>query len=307
MRVDQEDMNCQSLDKNASQNCIHPELKGKVSDSVSKVKEVPPRLSVESLLEQSPTWFTKVDAVNKDKDKSGLDVLDALDPSIFQKISDVYEFLLESCGDLSREVLQYLHERGISSETAEKMRLAYISDYGDLCESLTERFPQYLLEWSGLVNHKANLRFYKHRLVFPFVMECRVVYLQARSLDERVKPQEINLDRPVPCPFNTDVIKQDDVKRVYLCEGVIDALSLTDRGLPAVGIPDYRYFRRKWLRFFFGKDVFILSRWDKPGFSPVDYVHRLFLRARFPSKIVVVPSGVDLSSYSEVLQHMKMD
>ena len=200
---------------------------GSVIDLVMQVKGLSFRKAVEYLANRAGMKPTEQKqnvveiehevVVDEDKDRAAMQA--ALDSAILQKVYEVYEFLLESCGGLSREAAKYLHERGISEETAKKMRLAYISDYGGLCRCLAKKFPQGILGWTGLFNTNGRLKFYKHRLLFPFLMDGRVVYLQARALDGRTRPKELNLNRPFPCPFNVDKVKEEAV--VELLEAAV--------------------------------------------------------------------------------------
>jgi DNA primase len=288
---------------------------GSVIDLVMQVKEMKFREAVEYLAERAGMNAAKskqdaVDAeprvdVRKDDDLDAMEA--ALDPTIFQKVYEVYEFLIESCGGIGREAAKYLHQRGISEETAKKMRLAYISDYGGLCRCRAKKFPQEILGWTGLFNANGRLKFYKHRLLLPFTTSGRVVYLQARALDGRTRPKELNLNRPFPGPFNIDIVKEKALKRVYLCEGVIDTLTLIERRLPAVGIPGCNSFKKEWVRYFRGKEVLICLDSDKPGQSAASYIRDLFVRAKIESRIIVLPSGEDVNSYFEVLRQFEVN
>jgi DNA primase len=303
------------LKRNTFRCHVCSDIRGSVIDLVMKVKGLNFREAVEYLAERAGMKPAKskqdaVDAehtvdVRKDDDLDAMEA--ALDPTIFQKVYEVYEFLIESCGGFGREAVKYLHQRGISAETAKKMRLAYISDYGGLCRCLAKKFPQEILGWTGLFNANGRLKFYKHRLLFPFLMGGRVVYLQARALDGRTKPKELNLNRPFPCPFNIDIVKEEGLNRVYLCEGVIDTLTLIERGLPAVGIPGCNSFKKEWVRYFRGKKVLICFDSDKPGQSAANYVHDLFARAKIESKIIVLPLDEDVNSYFEVLRQFEVN
>jgi DNA primase len=251
---------------------------------------------------------TKLQQRNRDQRTMDLRAWDlAADPLLFQKVSEVYKALLESCCGLNREAIEYLKMQGISEETAKKFGLAYISDYAMASDFLFRRFPRELLEWTGLLSAKKNLKFYMHKLLFPYVMDRRVVFLQGRTLDSQITPKEINLDRPCPCPFNANAARIEGVERVYLCEGVINTLILIERGLPAVGIPGCGSFKRNWVEFFRGKNVLICFDSDNPGQSVANHVHDLFARAKIESRIIVLPSGEDVNSYLEVLHQFEVE
>jgi DNA primase len=303
------------LKRNTFKCFVCRDVGGSVIDLVMQVKGVNFREAVEYLAERAGMKAAKskqngIDPEPKvagQKDETLVVIETTSDPVIIQNLYEVYEFLLESCGDLAREAVRYLHQRGISEETAKKMRLAYISDYGGLCRCLAKKFPPEILGWTGLLNANGRLKFYKHRLLLPFTTSGRVVYLQARALDGRTRPKELNLNRPFPCPFNIDILREKGLSKVYLCEGVIDTLTLIERGLPAVGIPGCNSFKKEWVRYFKGKEVLICLDSDEPGKSAASYIHDLFARAKIESKIMVLPLGEDVNSYFEVLRQFEVN
>jgi DNA primase len=52
---------------------------------------------------------------------------------------------------------------------------------------------------------------------------------------------------------------------VYLCEGVVDTLTLLCRNISAVGIPGVSSFKTEWVPLFKGKNVIISFDKDEAG------------------------------------------
>lgn len=82
------------------------------------------------------------------------------------------------------------------------MRLHTIVDYDAVNRGLLEKFGLENLQKAGLFNENGNLRYYRHRLLFPY-LDSKIVprYFQARTLDPETKPKELNLRGP--CRFHT--------------------------------------------------------------------------------------------------------
>ena len=93
------------------------------------------------------------------------------------------------------------------------------------------------LQHSGLFNAQAHLTFYRHRLLFPFYVEGRAVYLQARTTASGVEPRWHNMRGGVPSLYNVDALNDlPSGATLYLVEGFTDTLTLLTHGFAAVGL-----------------------------------------------------------------------
>lgn len=159
----------------------------------------------------------------------------------------------------------WLVKRRIFKSTWDSMRLRAILDYDGVMSGLLKKFPLEDLQKSGLFNEKGNLRYYKHRLIFPYLDGKGVPrYFQARTTDSAVQPKELNLKGPVPFPYNVSLL-DGKVGWVYLCEGCVDALTMISRGFPSVGIPGVKSFKPEWVGLFRGKRVILCLDQDEAG------------------------------------------
>ncbi len=104
------------------------------------------------------------------------------------------------------------------------------------------------LQRSGLFNAQAHLTFYRHRLLFPFYVEGRAVYLQARTTAAGVEPRWHNMRGCVPSLYNIDALEGlPSGRTVYLVEGFTDTLTLMAHGFTAVGLAGAGGLREEWL------------------------------------------------------------
>lgn len=170
----------------------------------------------------------------------------------------------------------WLVRRRIYKPTWDKMLLRTITDYSGLNQSLREEFGEEVLKYVGLFNEKGNLRYYKHPLIFPYLDTARrSFYFQARALDKETKPKELCLRGTVPYPYNLAALDEKP-GWIYLCEGVVDTLTMLGQKLPAVGIPGVRSFKVSWIPLFKNKNVVLCLDHDEAGRSGMEYIGNLF-------------------------------
>ena len=109
-------------------------------------------------------------------------------------------------------------------------------------------FPLEVLQRGGLFNRKEHLTFYRHRLLFPFLVEGRAVYLQARTTASGVEPRWHNMRGHVPALYNLDALRNlPSGSVVHLVEGFTDTLTLTAHGFQAVGLVGAGGLKDEWL------------------------------------------------------------
>jgi DNA primase len=113
---------------------------------------------------------------------------------------------------------------------------------------MQEAFAPEELQRSGLFNARAHLTFYRHRLLFPFRVEGRAVYLQARTTAAGVEPRWHNMRGVVPSLYNVDALQElPSGSIVYLVEGFTDTLTLLAHGFAAVGLVGAGGLKAEWL------------------------------------------------------------
>lgn len=169
----------------------------------------------------------------------------------------------------------WLTKRRIFRSTWNKMRLRTIVDYDKVNRALMEKFGKESLQLAGLFNENGNLRYYRHRLLFPYLDEKIVPrYFQARAIDPETQPKELNLRGTVPFPYNVSLL-DGNPGWIYLCEGVVDTLTMIDRGFPAVGIPGVKSFKPEWANFFKNKQVILCLDQDEAGRAGSELIQKI--------------------------------
>ena len=144
----------------------------------------------------------------------------------------------------------YLARRGIDAATARRAGVTYFPRraYRRVMRRMSDSFSVETLRRAGLFNRKEHLTFYHHRLLFPFYVGGRPVYLQARTTAAGVEPRWHNMRGPVPSLYNVDSLsKLASGEVVYLVEGFTDTLTLLANGFNAVGLVGAGGLKSEWL------------------------------------------------------------
>lgn len=214
-------------------------------------------------------------------------------------IRGIYEALQGYCGELDNSSLAYLTgaTRGLKKETINHFQLFSIKDYPATNKFMREKFNLEQLQQAGLVSEADNLIFYQHKIIMPFLDNGRIIYLQGRRADDQ-HPRYLQIKRPVPL-FNTDTLK--DIKKgdkIYLCEGVFDAMMLEQEGYKAVAILGVNNFKPEMTGLFKGLEVILCLDNDESGKLATQTLARIFLLQGQRVKTKKLPDGIkDITEY----------
>lgn len=173
------------------------------------------------------------------------------EPVPTDRLAQLCEAFLEACRrENQAEGRNYLARRGIDERSMQRAGVTYFPRraYRRVMRRMLGEFPLDELQRSGLFNRQAHLTFYRHRLLFPFFVEGRALYLQARTTASGVEPRWHNMRGSVPSLYNVDVLEElssDEV--VYLVEGFTDTLTLLTHGFAAVGLVGASGMKEEWI------------------------------------------------------------
>lgn len=177
--------------------------------------------------------------------------VETYDPLDAERMAAVCARFLEVCrAEDQLEGFAYLARRGIAPAAARRAGVTYFPRraYRRVMRRMLESFPLEELQRGGLFNRREHLTFYRHRLLFPFFVEGRALYLQARTTAAGVEPRWHNLRGHVPALYNIDALARlAGGSVVYLVEGFTDTLTLASHGFNAVGLVGAGGLREEWL------------------------------------------------------------
>jgi DNA primase len=227
-------------------------------------------------------------------DATEFESFEPLDP---ETTSAVCEKFLDVCrAENQVEGVKYLARRGIDAGAARRARVTYFPRlaYRRVMRRMLESFPLEVLQRGGLFNRREHLTFYRHRLLFPFVVGGRARYLQARTTAAGVEPRWHNLRGPVPSLYNVDALETlPSGAVVYLVEGFTDTLTLSARGLAAVGLVGAGGLKEEWLAPLGRFRVVAALDPDDAGRRAAARYREMFARRGLPLAALSLPSDVN--------------
>lgn len=172
--------------------------------------------------------------------------------------------------DRESKYSDYLLYRNLHYSTISNAGIKFLPlDYSTLVQQMLALDSKEVWVEVGLLTEAGELRLANHPIIFPFYIDidrCKPLFLQGRSLLQeglRYLSVKTNGD-PIPCFFNHPVVSK--AKRLFICEGPIDTLSLIEMGEPnAVGIPGAGTLRLSWFDTFRGNEVVLCFDNDTAG------------------------------------------
>jgi DNA primase catalytic core len=213
---------------------------------------------------------------------------------ITDAIAGIYKALLDFCGELDETSRAYLMgaTRGLIKETIARFKLFCIKDYTATNKFMQKKFSLEALKEAGLVSEAGNLIFYQHKIIIPFIESNRIIFLQARRMDDQ-QPKYMHLKkRSVPL-FNAEILKSlAKGEKVYLCEGVFDAMMLDQAGFKATAILGVNNFKPEMAGLYGGLDIVLCLDNDESGRRRTQTIANIFLTQGQSVKRKLLPDGV---------------
>ena len=258
-------------------------------DLKEAIKELASMTGISSeTAETTPCQSVKV----KDKDEV----------SIKEPNEDIYK---ELCEPLDKECVGYLtgQTRGLTKDTIKRFSISMLSDYRLSDKRLKDKFKFEELKNAGVLSDKGNLLFYGFKLLIPFKKNGKIVFLQSRRMDNE-QPKYRHISRPVPI-FNTDTLTEmNKGDKVYICEGVFDAMILEQNGYRAVAILGVNNFKDESIELFKGLDVVLCLDNDSAGLEATNKIAEMFLLQGQAVRSKQLPDGVkDVTDLFRVKNH----
>ncbi|MEJ7616886.1 MAG: toprim domain-containing protein [Pyrinomonadaceae bacterium] len=214
-----------------------------------------------------------------------------------ENLSAVCEKFLEVCrAEDQTEGVDYLVQRRISLKVIKALGVTYFPRgcYRRVMKKMLDSFKLAELQESGLFNAEQHLTFYRHRLLFPFYLEKRPVYLQARTTTAGVKPRWHNLRGTVPTLYNADCLA--DLKSgeiVYLVEGFTDTLTLLTHNFAAVGLVGAGGLKSEWVPQLARFKVIVALDGDHAGTNAAVRYAEIFQARQLHAARVTLPTDVN--------------
>jgi hypothetical protein len=213
-------------------------------------------------------------------------------------LSEVYADFLRLLGEPSPDTIAYMQSRGISIATVEKHGVTDIKGYHGTATFLKEKYPPELLRQAGLFDATGKLWFEEYPLILPYFRDGKVAFLQAHCMDSNRKPRYLRPKEAVPFLHNVDVLRVlGDGDSVFLVEGIIDCLTLEERGYRAVGAPSMSAFKPEWVKDFRRLETYLVHCGEEAAERAAHAIAVVFAKSDLSVRSIRLPRGHDVNSF----------
>lgn len=222
---------------------------------------------------------------------------------IFEKVVDIYYKNLQE--KESENVLLYLKNRGLKSETIDIWKIGYSPDAWQFVENKIS--PSSILEKIGIVKVKDGKRydFFRDRIIFPiFDIQGHAIAISARIV-EKGEPKYLNspdtiLFNKSETLYGLDKAKEGIRKFKYaiLVEGQMDLLLCHQEGFNNTVATSGTALSDKHLQMLrrYTNNIMLIYDADKAGLNATIKAWSLALKYGFEVKTAVMSSGEDPAS-----------
>lgn len=237
---------------------------------------------------------------NIQRKRSGYTLLTQNKPSAsdenYRADPQVYTWLVEKCGEVvDVKGVEYLRRHGIPLQVANRFGVRELRSPSRALTRLVEEWGAARVFHSGLAWGEAypnKLIWGSYALLFPFLQNGEVVYIQGRSFSEKTKFLGL---RGIPKPlFNASSLASLTIGTcIHLCEGIPDALALEAKGLHSLAVLGASSFRPEWVDLLLHYDVVVVPDGDSGGETFMRMVNEAFRNRGKAIRRVRMPKGKD--------------
>lgn len=206
----------------------------------------------------------------------------------------------------SEEAKDYLHQRGFSDETMNKFQLGYAS--GGLKEHLFSKgiSEDEAIEAGVLVKNQDTGEAHDHffnRIIIPNILDGQVVFITGRSVGNQL-PRYLSFKKKMELLYNEGILRDSNLKKVFLAEGPFGAIAGVQAGFPCVGQYGINSFSAEVIKSKTRnvKEVFIV--FDNDGAGNLAAL-RLGITLDNKAKIICLPENQDFDQFLK--NHPKED
>ncbi|GGD59310.1 hypothetical protein GRI62_00830 [Erythrobacter arachoides] len=160
----------------------------------------------------------------------------AVEPAYFPD-TEIFSWLMTRC-PLRASGRSYLEGRGFSGAIIARFEIGQVDDRAAIFREACARFDLARLERCGLVStgrYGPFLAYPSDFLLFPFMDQGGIRYVQGRNLKDGKARRWANLSKLAPPAYNLDALTSD-ASTILICEGVTDVLSAVELGQTAIGL-----------------------------------------------------------------------
>jgi DNA primase len=198
---------------------------------------------------------------------------------------------------LDEEALAYLTGRGFNKDTLTRFNVFSIKNYKKTEAYLKSKYSLDELQQAGLFNEKGYFAFNGYKIIFPFMSEGRIIFLQGRRLDNTPPKYKHLKGHGIPL-FNLEVLEGLQNIKIHIAEGVLDTLAIEQTGRRAVGIIGVHGLKEAYIPLFKDLEIVLCLDNDESGRSADKKYTELFFKHGQRVKVKKPPDGFkDFTEY----------
>jgi DNA primase len=209
-------------------------------------------------------------------------------------------------GPEGKVALAYLEDRGLDRQAMARFGLGYALSSGDaLLRQLKSKYPEALLEASGLVSRDQSGRFYdrfRRRIMFPIANDSgKVVAFGGRAMGDDMPKYMNSPETPIYSKSNLlyhldrakEAIRQNDF--AILVEGYMDAIAVARAGIANVAASCGTSLAEPQIKLLgrFTRRVIVNYDPDTAGQTATERSLTLLLEKEFDVRVLTLPGGAD--------------
>jgi len=218
---------------------------------------------------------------------------------------EVDQYFLGLLSDLTPAMNDWLDNRGGLARVACEYGARSLCEANKVVEALTAKYSLERLQRAGYFNAKGTFIFWRHRLIWVWKKNGLPVYFQGRIIVGDAGPKELCLARPIPSLFNVDCL-QSKPAEVFICEGIVDALSLLKYGKAAVAVVGVSGFKESFIPLFQGFRVKVAFDADAAGQAKGSELVQRLRNHGIEAFRIYLPESYDVNQYFQVLRQFGM-
>lgn len=213
--------------------------------------------------------------------------------------TELMEWFISRCGNVSEEIgLNYLKSHGINIKTANRYLVKELKNSETAKNALIKKWGLERALKSGLINKSERGSYYliwfKYSILFPFIEEERITYIQGRLFGAKAKyinPK--NFPKPLYNKDKLTSLKNGEV--IHICEGIPDALALESYGHNATAVLGATSFKSEWSQLFKMLNVIISPDGDEGGKTFSKKVTKILNEHGISVRTLIVGENKDVS------------
>lgn len=227
--------------------------------------------------------------------------------SEFTPDHEVYQWIIDNAGMSEKGRNYIVNERHFPESVIEQYKIRSLSKNDGILKRCLDKFGQERLLKCGVakIRERDGKQFVGHMwfsdvILFPYYdQDNRIVYIQARNMESESQLKYIGLNGIETTLYNMPVLKKLTTgDMVFICEGVMDCISLGLMGRNAIGVIGAQGFKNEYVPMLKDFTIVVIPDNDDTGTKFANTMTQLFLKVGNVVQVRTLPKRVkDVTEY----------